>query len=261
MLNQQKEMIMKIAIAESGSSIERLLITLDRDIEITRVHIEDCVNLLESADYFESDLLFIEYSQACNNALLSKHFSPPKHFPPILIYCEDEDSYAKVFENKNICAVRGPCSERSVLIALVKSMSAFYCGSYENHLNGLFVEQTNNKSGHRPVIDRLVLRDATKIRLIRTSDIRFVRAAGSYVEIHLINNQTILHRALLKDIEEKLQQAPFTRIHRSFIVRSDLISELRTIDGGAYKIKIEGGEEFTLPRSNKQLLDFWEHAV
>jgi hypothetical protein len=44
-------------------------------------------------------------------------------------------------------------------------------------------------------------------------------------------------------------------------VRSDLISELRTIDGGAYKIKIEGGEEFTLPRSNKQLLDFWEHAV
>lgn len=101
---------------------------------------------------------------------------------------------------------------------------------------------------------KLVIRETGRIRLVEQKQIRFVRGAGNYVEIHLDNGNKILHRSTMRSIENELDQTMFCRIHKSALIKSSLVEELRPLPKGGYKIKIDKGDHFTLSRSNKDKL-------
>jgi DNA-binding LytR/AlgR family response regulator len=59
--------------------------------------------------------------------------------------------------------------------------------------------------------------------------IDWVRAAGNYVELRA-GGRTIVHRASISAVEQKLASHGFIRIHRSMVVRRDLIARMRRHD-------------------------------
>lgn len=59
--------------------------------------------------------------------------------------------------------------------------------------------------------------------------IEWVRAAGNYVELRAAG-RTIVHRASLSAVEQELAGQGFIRIHRSMLVRRDLIARIRPED-------------------------------
>ena len=67
----------------------------------------------------------------------------------------------------------------------------------------------------------------SKSRLIKlnTKDIFFIEALKDYVVINTINKRYTIH-STMKDIERKMPQDYFLRVHRSFIVRLDKIAEI-----------------------------------
>ena len=59
--------------------------------------------------------------------------------------------------------------------------------------------------------------------------IEWVRAAGNYVELRAAG-RTIVHRAALSAVEQELADHGFIRIHRSMLVKRDLIARIRPED-------------------------------
>ena len=104
-------------------------------------------------------------------------------------------------------------------------------------------------------IDRLIVRDPGRIRLIDVEQIVFITGAGNYAEVHLKDGSQILHRETLTALEAQLDPSKFLRIHRSSIVRRSFISELQPTDKGDYIVKLESGDELMLSRRNRDKLN------
>jgi DNA-binding LytR/AlgR family response regulator len=90
-----------------------------------------------------------------------------------------------------------------------------------------------------------VKKETSRFVRIGLKEITFVEALADYVNIHTRDGRhTVL--ATMKSIEARLPQKDFIRIHRSYIVRLDQISE---IEENAVNI---GGKAIPVSRSHKE---------
>jgi DNA-binding LytR/AlgR family response regulator len=89
----------------------------------------------------------------------------------------------------------------------------------------------------------------TKGRLIKinTSEIVFVKALGDYVMIHTHNDRHLVH-STMKGMMDKLSDEEFHRIHHSYIVRVDKISDMQ---GSTVLVH---GKPLPVSRSNRKEL-------
>lgn len=77
----------------------------------------------------------------------------------------------------------------------------------------------------------LTLKSTGKIQRVKLSDIAYIQAAGDYAEIILANGHTYLHHSTLQDLETELPSS-FLRVHRSFLVNSQMIARLERKSSG-----------------------------
>jgi hypothetical protein len=91
--------------------------------------------------------------------------------------------------------------------------------------------------------------------LIRTEDIQVVSAADNYVEIRA-RDQQYLMRATLAQAQSLLPADRYVRIHRSHIVRVELIERIRTDRSSSGTVHLRGGVTLPISRSyRKRLLE------
>lgn len=79
-----------------------------------------------------------------------------------------------------------------------------------------------NKDSNKDIL--FVMSNSRLVKL-NTKDIYFVEALKDYVVINLLNTRYTVH-STMKDIEAKLPENEFIRVHRSFIVRVDKITAI-----------------------------------
>lgn len=77
----------------------------------------------------------------------------------------------------------------------------------------------NKEGGGR---DIMFVKSNSRLVKLKTSDIYFIEALKDYVVINTLNTRYTVH-STMKDIESKLPEVDFIRVHRSFIVRLDKI--------------------------------------
>ncbi len=65
------------------------------------------------------------------------------------------------------------------------------------------------------------------VRLVRRSDVRWVQAQGDYSRLWTADGQSHLVRMPLSDLEERWSRAGFVRVHRSYLVHRDAVTEVR----------------------------------
>lgn len=91
--------------------------------------------------------------------------------------------------------------------------------------------------------DFVFIKSKSKLVKVNHSDIYFVEALKDYVIIHSENGRYTIH-STMKDVENKLPENDFMRVHRSFIVRLDKIKEIEgtnmTMENNAKDIPIGG---------------------
>lgn len=71
----------------------------------------------------------------------------------------------------------------------------------------------------------LFVKNNSRLVKLKTADIYFVEALKDYVTINTLNTRYTIH-STMKDIEAKLPDSDFVRVHRSFIVRLDKIAAI-----------------------------------
>jgi DNA-binding LytR/AlgR family response regulator len=81
--------------------------------------------------------------------------------------------------------------------------------------------------------DFLMLRADYKLHKINFEEIILVESLDDYIKIHLKERKTITARQSLKNIQEKLPEKDFVRIHRSYIIP---IKEIKSIVNKSIKI-------------------------
>lgn len=80
----------------------------------------------------------------------------------------------------------------------------------------------NLVEGQGTTKDLLFVKSNSRLVKLKMSDIYYIEALKDYVVINTLNTRYTIH-STMKDIEAKLQDSDFLRVHRSFIVRIDKI--------------------------------------
>jgi two-component system LytT family response regulator len=102
--------------------------------------------------------------------------------------------------------------------------------------------------------NRISIRTDGKIVILKISDVQFIKAAGNYIEIHS-RVQKYLIRDTLSNMQNRLPDSLFVRIHRSVIVNTDYIAEIMTWYNGELKVVLTNGEGLVVSRNYRSNIE------
>jgi len=107
---------------------------------------------------------------------------------------------------------------------------------------------------------RIAIKVNGGIRFINPGDVVAVLAEGNYVLLQQETNSYLL-RESMSVVAQTLEPFGFIRIHRSVIVNSSFVEEIKPRSTGEYLLRVKGGKEYTVTRTYKEnlksLAEFW----
>lgn len=114
-------------------------------------------------------------------------------------------------------------------------------------------DSDHSSDGETPCLQRLTIDLPGKVRVIPVDEIQYITAEDTYVKIHT-DEEAYLLRERMHVLEDRLDPADFARIHRSTIVRLDLIETVLQRSGGDYAVRLTTREELDVSRSRHEEL-------
>jgi len=107
---------------------------------------------------------------------------------------------------------------------------------------------------------RLAIKVRGKILIVNLDEVYAVHAEGNYVLLHRGSNSYLLRQSL-SGLANTLEPFGFLRIHRSVLINSAQVEEIKPLPNGKYLLRVKGGMEFTVTRTYKKnlhsLAGFW----
>jgi two-component system, LytTR family, response regulator len=103
-------------------------------------------------------------------------------------------------------------------------------------------------------LERIAVEMRGQVRVVPVKQIDYMVASGPYAEL-FVGDKRYLIRERMQTLEERLDPAKFFRIHRSAIVRLDLIETLIKNPGGDYGVQLKGGVKLRVSRSRFESLE------
>jgi two-component system, LytTR family, response regulator len=100
---------------------------------------------------------------------------------------------------------------------------------------------------------RIAIKANGRILFIAPADIVTVRAEGNYVLLQREGGSHLLRESITVMAEE-MRPYGFIRIHRSVLINSLFVEEVRPLATGEYRLRMKGGQEYTVTRSYKKNL-------
>ena len=103
-------------------------------------------------------------------------------------------------------------------------------------------------------LERIAVEMRGQVRVVPVKQIDYMIASGPYAELY-VGDKRYLIRERMQTLEERLDPVKFFRIHRSAIVRLDLIETLIRNPGGDYAVQLKGGVKLKVSRSRFERLE------
>ena len=102
-------------------------------------------------------------------------------------------------------------------------------------------------------LERIAVQMKGKITVVPVAEIEYITASGVYAELHVGSRRHIV-RETIQALEEQLDPDRFLRIHRSAIVRVDLVDALFRAPSGDYEVQLKGGVRLRVGRSRREIV-------
>jgi two-component system LytT family response regulator len=103
-------------------------------------------------------------------------------------------------------------------------------------------------------LERIAVEMRGQVRVVPVKHIDYMIASGPYAELFVADKRYLI-RERMQTLEERLDPAKFFRIHRSAIVRLDLIETLIRNPGGDYAVLLKGGVKLKVSRGRFEKLE------
>ena len=105
-------------------------------------------------------------------------------------------------------------------------------------------------------LERIAVEMRGKVQSIPVDQIDYIVQSGPYAEIHSGGRRHLVREAM-QTLEERLDPRKFMRVHRSMIVRLELVEALHRGTGGDYEVQLRGGARVKVSRSRREALERW----
>jgi hypothetical protein len=105
-----------------------------------------------------------------------------------------------------------------------------------------------DKKEVEPNQERILVKKLGREFLVKISDIEHIEASGNYVNLHVAKRVYPL-RETLKKIEQRLDDATFKRIHRSYIINLNQVAEIKPLESGDAHVLLNNGEVVPMSRT------------
>ena len=105
----------------------------------------------------------------------------------------------------------------------------------------------------KPPSFRVAIKVREKIIFIHLGDVVSVQAKGKCVWLQKKGGFYLL-RESISAVAERLEGHGFIRIHRSVLVNTSFVEEIKPLSTGEYCLRVDGGKEYTVTRTYKKNL-------
>lgn len=253
---------LRVLIADDEERARRTLrALLDREPDVEVVGETGGADTVRAIRELRPDLLFLDVQMPGRDGFAVLAELESEEIPVVVFVTAYEEHALEAFEVAAVDYLLKPFSDARFTKALERARERLAKSSLAAVREG--VEQVLERVGEARASSAadtgdpnapLIFRDATRTHLVRAADIDWIEAKDVYVRIHA-GARTLLIRASLQDLEERLAPLGFYRIHRSALVQIDRITELRHRSHGDYRVLLKDGTELRLTRTRKAGLE------
>ena len=120
--------------------------------------------------------------------------------------------------------------------------------------DGDHAESASSPRSDQPYLERIAVEMRGKVRVVPVAQVEYITASGPYVELHT-SERAYLIREAIQTLEQRLDPSRFLRIHRSIIVRVDLVDTFHRGAGGDYEVQLKSGVRLRVSRSRREELE------
>ncbi|MEQ9168209.1 MAG: response regulator, partial [Fulvivirga sp.] len=160
---------------------------------------------------------------------------------PIIIFSTAFDQYAiKAFEQSAVDYLLKPYSKARFQEALVKAI-----GQVENKQPNGTIEKVIESKQAQEQLDRVVIKNGSKILILSVDNISHFEAMDDYVAIYS-EGKKYLKQLTLKYLENSLPEDLFVRVHRSYIVAISQIDKLEPYSKDAFIAILKSGDKISV---------------
>ncbi|MDH6253444.1 two-component system response regulator LytT [Chryseobacterium sp. H1D6B] len=222
---------MNILIIEDEARIARRLHRMTSEFFVDKpVHITICDSLQKGLDQITTstpDLLLLDLNLNGDNGFEVLEQMVAASFHTIIVSA-NTDKAINAFAYGVLDFVAKPFDHERLFKALTRFISP----------------ATKTDDG----IKYLAVKRSGQVRLINIAEIKYIKGAGIYTELHLNNGQQELHDKSLELLQQLLPDG-FERIHKSYLVNLQQAEKILINPGTRYGLLLKTGELLPIGRS------------
>ncbi|MEO8852765.1 MAG: LytTR family transcriptional regulator DNA-binding domain-containing protein [Ginsengibacter sp.] len=192
---------------------------------------------IKAIQQYQPDLIFLDIQMPKINGFEMLELIEN---PPHVIFTTAFDEFAiKAFESNAVDYLLKPfCTDR-----FDKAIQKF-----KQHIpNSSTKEVVESAAASALQQNRVVVKDGSKIKIIPVNKIHYLEAADDYVKI-VTTDGTFLKKRTMTFFEKSLISFHFVRVHRSYIVNSQLITRIDAYEKDNHLLLLTTGEKLPVSK-------------
>lgn len=163
---------------------------------------------------------------------------------PVTIFVTAYDEYAiDAFDAHALDYLLKPIDEDRFSNAVNRARTQIQqaeADALSHRLKGLLEQYGSEEEESNTALDRFTVRTRNRIYFVAVDDVQWIESEGDYVALH-DGEDVHLIRKTMKELENRLAPDRFVRVHRSYIVNTDYVDELRPLEHGTYRVIMAAG--------------------
>jgi two-component system LytT family response regulator len=185
---------------------------------------------------------------------------------PVVIFVTAYDQYAlRAFDAHALDYLLKPIDEERFREAVERARTRVVereAGAFGEQLAALVADvDAAEDDPASSTTDRFVIKTGGRVTFVDAADICWIEAAGDYVRLHTPEKSHLL-RETMSGMEDQLDPERFLRIHRSTIINTDCLKELRPYGNSEHIVVLDDGTELKQSRTYRDALsEFFDGAV
>jgi two-component system LytT family response regulator len=241
---------MKIIIIDDEKLARDLIKNYLADIPEVDILTEclDGFEALKAINELKPDVIFLDVQMPKLNGF---ELIEVLDFKPIIIFTTAFDEYAiKAFELNAADYLLKPFSKNRFIEAINKAKYRLNNKNIENTRVENIIKQVKENIQN---LNRIVVKTGSKIKIISVSEIIYFESADDYVFIHTHEGQ-FLKEVTMKYLELHLPPDIYVRIHRSYIVNLNFITQMELYEKDSYRVVLKNGTKLDASKSGVKRL-------
>ncbi|MFV0594058.1 MAG: LytR/AlgR family response regulator transcription factor [Draconibacterium sp.] len=245
---------LRTIIVEDEELARNLMKTFLSDIESVEI-IAECENGFEGVkmiNELKPDLVFLDIQMPKITGFEMLELLEHK---PQIIFATAYDQFAlKAFEYNAADYLLKPYSKDRLAEAVAKVEERIQTEGRESD-----VAEKVSEFPRESFLDRVVVKDRNKIHIAPVDAIRYIESMDDYVMIYTTEGRWMKQKTM-KYFESALNPKDFIRIHRSYIVKVDEISEIQQYEKESYVVILHDKTKLKVSKTGyknlKEILNF-----